>query len=65
MRKKQYKIFDKLGAYATAKILYDAYELKLYYNEADKYYYVFSGASTIKADTLSDLMFLVDKLLQK
>lgn len=65
MRKKHYKIFDKLGDYATAKILYENYKLKLYYNEADKYYYVFDGASTIKADTLSDLMFLVDKLLQK
>lgn len=65
MRKKQYKIFDKLGDYATAKILYENYKLKLYYNEADKCYYVFDGASTIKADTLSDLMFLVDKMLQK
>ena len=63
--KKQYKIFDKLGEYPTAKILWDNYKLKLFYNQYENHYFVCNGLETISANSLSELMYLVDFCYKK
>lgn len=57
---KKYKIYDKLGAEAVASILMDKYELKLYFNSNTNKYCVFYGRSTIEADTLGELMHIIE-----
>lgn len=57
---KKYKIYDKLGEEAVSSILMDKYHLKLYRNRETLEYMVFYNTSTIKADTLGELMYLIE-----